>query len=213
MKKFFLIGSDINNSLSPKIHSTIYNEYEIKATYNLFKIQSIDEVKNLLTIADGFNVTAPFKQQIIPFLKHDYAKINSVNTVVMHDLSGHSTDGKGFILDAKRLRLDLSRVYIIGKGGAAKSIMQELNKIENKIFVHDKEKDVRSEVEKIKPSLIINATPVKFNLDNVYDLKYNDYQGISGIGMLIYQAILSAELFLGIKIDLDIFSKILGDIK
>ena len=213
MKKFYLIGSDIQKSLSPKIHNAIYNEYGIKASYDLYQIQNINEVEKLLITADGLNVTAPFKQQVVSFLEHDYSKINSVNTVITRNLSGYSTDGKGFILDAKRLGLDLSKVYMIGKGGAASSILHELKKIRSEIVVFDREQCIESEIKKAQPSLIINASPIKFCFDKVYDLKYNDYYGISGIGMLIYQAILSAELFLGIKIDLDIFNKILGAIK
>jgi|GEM_PF-2181357 len=212
MKKFFLIGSDIKHSLSPAIHSIIYNEYGIKATYDLYQMQDINEVKALFALADGLNITTPYKQQIIPFLKQNCSQSNSINTVLTRDLSGYSTDGKGFMLDAKRLGLDLSKVYIIGKGGAAISILHELKKIDSKIYVHDREKDINKEVKIIMPSLIINASPILICLDRVYDLKYNEYSGISGIGMLTYQAILSAEIFLSQKIDLDIFNTIIGRI-
>ncbi|MCL2555704.1 MAG: hypothetical protein FWE03_01620 [Firmicutes bacterium] len=209
MKKFFLIGNDISKSLSPKIHSIIYREYDIDAKYELYQIQDIKEAIKLFNIADGLNITAPFKDKITKYLKHNFAQINSVNTMIVHNLSGYSTDGLGFMLDAKRLGLNIKRVYIIGSGGAAISIMHELSKIESEIFIHDRKHDVFDTIKKINPSLVINATPVKFGLDKVYDLKYNDYEGISGIGMLIYQAILSSELFLGTKINLSIFSKIL----
>ena len=216
MKKFFLIGNDIQKSLSPKIHNVIYREYGIKASYDLFQIKNVDEIKNLTNVSDGFNVTAPFKSQIISFLTNLNLDIDSVNTVTVtmngKKLTGYSTDGKGFILDAIRLGLNLERVFIVGTGGAAKSIVHELKKIGIGFSVYNKQNDIKKEIKKIKPTLIINATPAKFYLDNIYDLKYNDYEGMSGIGMLIYQAILSAEIFLNIKIDLKIFSKIIGEL-
>jgi len=213
MKRFFLIGNDIKNSLSPSIHNIIYNEYAIKASYELCQIQDIIEVEKLFCIADGLNITAPFKESIIRYLKHDHAKINSINTMIVEGFEGYSTDGKGFMLDAKRLGLDLKRVYMIGHGGAARSILHELRLISSEVFIHKRGDDIFGAQKKIMPSLIINATPARFGLDNVYDLKYNGYEGISGIGMLIYQAILSAEIFLKTKIDKGIFNRILGEIK
>lgn len=74
----------------------------------------------------GFNVSSPFKADIINYLdKIDPAagKINSVNTVKItnNHLKGYSTDGLGFWQSLKKI--NTAKTLLIGTGGAARSIM------------------------------------------------------------------------------------------
>jgi len=229
MKKFFLIGSGIQGSLSPLIHNFIYNEYSIDAEYAVLDIKDLSVLSGIN--ADGFNITRPFKQTILPLLTTDYSGCKSVNTVKVTagGFDGYSTDGQGFLLDAKRLMLDLSRVLVLGAGGAARAVCYALKNEARQVFVFNRtgkrakalaeetegrycESITIGNIKKINPSLIINCTDAAVYLDNCakdyYDLKYIDAQGIGGMGMLIYQAILSVQILTGVKLDLDLFGAV-----
>ena len=219
MKKFYLVGSDISNSLSPKIHKIIFYSLKVNASYELFQIETAEEISKLLGTADGFNITRPFKESIKKFVTNNYSLSDSINTVTINlsEINAYSTDGDGFVLDAKRLGLDLSSILLIGYGGAAKSIKKALEPVSNKISIFTKNTPISLEkfVLENNPSLLINCTPHKFDIPfnkDYYDLNYINYNGISGIGMLIYQAILSAQIFLSTKIDLSLFSQIYKEV-
>ena len=107
-------------------------------------------------------------------------------------------------------------MLIIGTGGAAKSIAFSL-KDKGKISVKSRSKknqqdfckkfNARSYDKEQNYSLVINCTPCylvdNFGKGKYYDIKYG--KGSHGLGMLIYQAILSAEIFLEKSIDKKIF--------
>lgn len=85
---------------------------------------------------DGFNVTVPYKEQIIDYLDEidPYAKkIGAVNTVQCKDGKwiGYNTDGIGYVrsLESKfpEIQTDkTNRILILGAGGAAKGIYHAL---------------------------------------------------------------------------------------
>ena len=48
MKKFCLIGKDIENSLSPKIHKYIFKKFTLNADYRLLTIKTFDQLNIVL---------------------------------------------------------------------------------------------------------------------------------------------------------------------
>jgi shikimate dehydrogenase len=77
----------------------------------------------------GLNITYPCKQAVIPLLDElsDEARaMGAVNTVVFHDgkVTGHNTDGSGWRWGFERTLpdADLSRVVLLGAGGAGSAI-------------------------------------------------------------------------------------------
>lgn len=227
MKSFYLIGQSIAASPSPKIHKIIYKELNVDAQYSLFETDGLNALPNSF---DGLNITHPFKEEIIGLLDKDCSGCSSVNTVKkisgnQAGLCGYSTDGEGFVLDANRLGLDLKRVLLIGAGGAARSIAKAIIDIGGQVFIKSrspkkadefcKNFDASSFIDGEKYTLTVNCTPLKnphgIKLDNCkkggyYDLKYTDNG--DGLGMLIYQAILSERIFLDKNIDLKMFDLI-----
>ena len=104
-KLFGIIGSPVSHSLSPKMHSLLTERVGINAAYLAFDVKKEDLEKVLytfkLTDALGFNITAPYKIDIIKYLdevKDDAKHMNSVNTIVNRDGKwyGYNTDGEGF---------------------------------------------------------------------------------------------------------------------
>lgn len=138
MKHFAVIGNPIAHSLSPVMHTAAIEALQLDADYTRVKLE-IDqfdlEIRRFLASEiDGFNVTVPFKEKIIPYLDQIdpfAAKCGAVNTVKRSDTgwTGYNTDGYGFLegLEEKRpLSID-DRILIIGAGGASKGIYLALS--------------------------------------------------------------------------------------
>lgn len=107
--KLGLIGEKLGHSLSPEIHQKIFEKLGICGTYNLLPIARMnlkDTVETLLESMDGFNVTIPYKTDIMPFLDEISPKPGpsapsipslsvtangTATTLTMMDLRGRST--------------------------------------------------------------------------------------------------------------------------
>ncbi|WP_053367209.1 shikimate dehydrogenase [Bacillus sp. FJAT-27245] len=140
MKKLFgVIGNPIAHSLSPHMHNDLFSLYGIDAHYHPFLVEEgrlQEAVSGLKAIgAAGFNVTIPYKTDIMPLLDwiDPLAKeIGAVNTVVNRDgqLAGYNTDGPGFLksLEEGFPPLENPAILVIGAGGAARAIYFTLEK-------------------------------------------------------------------------------------
>lgn len=103
-KKFAVIGHPIGHTMSPFIHTRLFELQGVKAEYTKLDIapENLEyEFKNTLSKLDGFNITIPHKQAVIPFLDEIDAKAEmygSVNTVSNKNgiSKGYTTDPDGF---------------------------------------------------------------------------------------------------------------------
>lgn len=135
IKKFAVIGHPIGHTMSPFIHNRLFELSGIEAEYTKLDIAPenlADEYKNVLSKLDGYNITIPHKQNIIPLIDEidEKAKMyGSVNTVANIDgvAKGYTTDPDGFLkaLDAAGIVLD-GRVVILGCGGVARTMAYEV---------------------------------------------------------------------------------------
>ena len=141
-KQYAVIGHPIGHTMSPFIHKRLFDLAGIDADYTALDIapETLEkEYETTLKGLDGYNITIPHKQAIIPFLDEidDKAKMyGSVNTVLNRDgrSKGFTTDPDGFIkaIEAAGIALD-GRIMILGCGGAARAIAYELA-LRNKPF-------------------------------------------------------------------------------
>lgn len=123
MAKYGLIGKNISYSQSPFLHKII-GDYE----YELIDLQDESEIEAVLadTSYDGFNVTIPYKETVIPFLDElsDKARqVQAVNCIKrMSDgrLVGFNTDVHGFA-ESVGDRVQGRKCLVFGTGGAAKA--------------------------------------------------------------------------------------------
>lgn len=145
--KYAVIGHPIGHSLSPFIHSKLFELDNIDAQYIALDVADLDkDYKSTLKALKGYNVTIPYKQDIIKKLDNisDKAALcNSVNTVINGDIScGYTTDGYGFVqaVRAKCGGVIPSDVLIFGCGGASRAIAFEclLNGCELSFVVREK---------------------------------------------------------------------------
>lgn len=85
-KRYAVIGHPIGHTMSPFIHKRLFEMRDIDADYGVYDIPTEDLIGKIqeLKSLDGFNITIPHKQAIIPFLKQMDQKASlyqSVNTV------------------------------------------------------------------------------------------------------------------------------------
>ncbi|MBK8809095.1 MAG: hypothetical protein IPO21_21710 [Bacteroidales bacterium] len=129
-KLFAVTGNPILHSKSPCMFNNAFESMNLEARYIRIAADSATEAIYLFnkTELSGMNVTAPFKEDIMPFLDiidDDAQKIGSVNTVVKKDgkLIGYNTDHYGVansIIEADISLKDINAV-VIGAGGAGKA--------------------------------------------------------------------------------------------
>lgn len=125
---FAVIGHPIGHTMSPFIHKRLFELSGKPAEYSAYDISEkelearIPELKAL----NGFNITIPHKQAIIPFLDkldEKAALFGSVNTVHNNGgtHTGYTTDPDGFLkaLQAGGAKLN-GRNVIMGAGGVAR---------------------------------------------------------------------------------------------
>ncbi len=131
-KHYAVVGCPISHSLSPFIHSELFILDNIDAIYTPLHVENLDaDYDTKLKALDGYNVTIPYKLDIIKKLDivSDKAKLaGSVNTVKNGELSqGYTTDGYGFVSAVKAKTGDTlpKDVLIYGYGGAARAIAYE----------------------------------------------------------------------------------------
>lgn len=133
-----LIGAGIQQSLSPALHEEEARFHRLRLHYQLIDIDKagvgVAALPMLLAAARaigfaGLNITFPCKQAVIPLLDDlsDAARaMAAVNTVIFCDgkMVGHNTDGAGWSWAFKQAmpHADLSRVVLLGAGGAGSAI-------------------------------------------------------------------------------------------
>ncbi len=132
-KLLCVIGDPIAHSLSPRLQNTMLEVLGENAVYLAIPVKAgaVSEfVSAAKTIGiQGFNLTMPHKEDIIPLLSDmtpEARACGSVNSVRIRDgkLEGHSTDGIGFRRSINDFGWDYPGkvVTILGAGGAAKSV-------------------------------------------------------------------------------------------
>jgi shikimate dehydrogenase len=171
-----LIGHPLEHSFSPEYFKNKFQKEQIDgANYMPFPIEKISLVKT--TVAEnnlsGFNVTIPFKQQIIHYL--DQVEIvalemNSVNVVkiVNGKWYGYNTDIIGFSdTIAPLLPNQKTKALILGTGGSSRMVQYALRKMGVSFSVVSRNphrfqlayQDLTSDILS-DHQIIINTTPV-----------------------------------------------------
>ncbi len=191
MRKFGVFGKSLSHSFSPG-----YFEHKFKlqnitdAAYEAYEVPDAQALKekalaeNLL----GFNITIPYKKDIIPLLDEIdelTSAIGSVNTVKITDgkLKGYNTDHIGFgeSLIRQFLRHDFEgNALILGTGGVSNAISYVLTEL---IIPHkfvstsgngDLSYDDLTDLVIREHELIINCTPLGTfpKVDEAPDIPY-----------------------------------------
>lgn len=132
MRKFCLIGHPLGHSMSPQIHTRLFELSGETAEYTLqdFPPEELTSKHEFLKEFDGFNITIPHKMAIIDYcdeLSSEAKRYNSVNCVKNSDVNvGYNTDCIGFTKSIDMLGASLkSKVLLIGCGGVGRMVAIE----------------------------------------------------------------------------------------
>ena len=225
MKVYGLIGYPLTHSFSKTYFTEKFKNEQIKdVDYLNLPISTVELFPNILkTIRgiSGFNVTAPYKEQIIPFLDElDIAakEIGAVNVIKIikkeskQSLIGYNTDVFGFVSSLKaHINSNVKNALILGTGGAAKAVSYGLKSIKiNYKFVtskpekQNKETIMYSDLDSDRfndNQLIINATPVGIfpDVNKKPDIPYQFLTNHHILFDLIYNPVETLFLKEGIK--------------
>ena len=132
--KLGIIGFPIGHSISPVFQQAALDHLHIDATYQAWEVSpgSVERFVQGLRGPEmlGINVTVPHKEAVIPYLDEwddSATAAGAVNTIVNRGghLSGHNTDGSGFLRalrDTGGFDPRGRRVLILGAGGAARGV-------------------------------------------------------------------------------------------
>lgn len=133
IKQLAVIGDPVSHSLSPVMQNAAIEGLELPFRYRSIRVKPGELpafLQGKATSLEGFNVTVPHKEAIVPLLDrlaYEAELIGAVNTVLRRDGKwlGFNTDGAGYLMslhaDAK-FSVRGKRVVVLGAGGAARGI-------------------------------------------------------------------------------------------
>ncbi|WP_395767704.1 shikimate dehydrogenase family protein [Aquirufa sp.] len=177
---FGLIGYPLGHSFSKRYFTEKFEQIGLADShaYTQFEIPSIEDYPVLLKTKGirGFNVTIPYKQQIIPFLDEidpAAARIGAVNTIkILSDgrTRGYNTDYFGFQQTLKDWsaysEFKSRKAVVLGQGGAAKAVIAAIEDLGIPVIkVSRKASDEAVSYEALPAlmdsiGLIVNTTPL-----------------------------------------------------
>jgi len=178
MELYGLIGEKLGHSLSPQLHRCIYRETGRRgAYYTPYEVERerLDQVVPAMRTLGigGFNVTMPYKQDIMQYLdgvERDARAIGSVNTLLRRcdgGVWGHNTDAYGFVasLGYHGVEIEGKRFVMCGMSGAGRAIRHGLTQAgaaEVVVVSTDPQKGISyRELEQLPPKdVIVNCTPL-----------------------------------------------------
>ena len=137
--KLGLIGKSLKHSFSARYFQDKFRSLNLdQHQYLNCELAQIEDLPDLWSSQDwqGFNVTIPYKEAIIPFLaglSADAQAISAVNTLVPNGDSwwGFNTDHIGFrkAIEEKWPDRNFNQALILGTGGASKAVVFALKQM------------------------------------------------------------------------------------
>lgn len=133
MGHFGIIGNPLIHSFSAKYFNEKFTREHIDAEYSLYPLNELtnERVNELLDTLDGFNVTFPYKEAIIPYLDRLDETAQAIGAVnVVYKRVGYNTDYAGFIVSLRPLLRSFDRqALVLGTGGASKAVCYGLQQL------------------------------------------------------------------------------------
>jgi shikimate dehydrogenase len=172
---YCLIGTPVGHSGSPAMYNYSFQKLGIDSAYVAFDI-SIEKVADTIAAfktlnIKGSNVTMPCKNEVVKYMDElsPAARIvGAVNTIINDGgkLTGHITDGVGFVRNLKEHEVDIKnkKIIILGAGGAATAIQvqcaldgaKEINIFNIKDDFYKKAEKTIEKVKKEVPECVVN---------------------------------------------------------
>lgn len=180
MARYGLIGFPLLNRHSEAFFQDKFAKLGSKDSYTNFPLESLKPLPELVIEENlhGFNVTIPFKEQILNHLSHIDPEANAVGAVNTVKITpegwiGYNTDVAGFKNSLNPLlRVHHKKALVFGTGGAAKAVAYVLKSLNIPCQLISRNETKGLTYSKLTVALIrehtllINASPVGMGLLN-----------------------------------------------
>lgn len=148
-----LVGKDVSKSKSEQMHRFILSQMGYECEYESFSVEKQDfdwAMRRLLGDFDGFNITIPYKKDVMEYLDEivgDAFLFGAVNTVLNATRTGYNTDGVGFIkmLDLAGISVNGKNVLVLGAGGAGRSSAGALKQAGANVWLYQRRREALEE--------------------------------------------------------------------
>ncbi len=182
IKLYGLIGYPLSHSFSIDYFNNKFESESIAAQYLNFEIADVHQLSDLIAQYPnlcGLNVTAPYKEQVLPLLDElddDARAIGAVNVIkfernadgTLRCLRGYNSDTVGFGRTMEPLlEPDMDRALVLGSGGAAKAVRHALQQLGVEVQLVSRHKSAHTIVYEeltrqtvLAHKLVVQATPL-----------------------------------------------------
>ena len=197
-----LIGEHLGHSFSPLIHSELADY-----SYELCELPR-EELGSFMKSGqfDAFNVTIPYKKDVIPYLDHissEALAIGAVNTVVRDTdgkLHGYNTDYFGFsyMIELSEIDMQGKKAIVLGAGGASLTVCAVLRDmgVSKLTVISRKDNTPENLAQYSDTEIIVNATPVGMYPNNgASPVSLDIFPNCEAVFDLIYRPALTQLLF------------------
>ena len=193
--KLGVIGSPIEHSKSPEIHSNFANQFDLDLVFDKYlvnKDECSEWVKSFFESGGlGLSVTLPLKEVVLEIADDISSRAKqaaAANMLFFKDdkIFADCTDGLGLVTDLKNKEIDITdqKILILGAGGAAKGIVPSiLNENPKQVIVANRtpEKAIQlvAQIQELggsqmKSSILMPSSLTLDNLENTsFDLVIN----------------------------------------
>ncbi|MCF2640930.1 MAG: shikimate dehydrogenase [Lachnospiraceae bacterium] len=188
-----LIGSPVGHSGSPAMYNYSFQKLGLDYAYVAFDIK-IEEVKDAIAAMKtfkmrGMNVTMPCKTEALKYmdeLSPAARIIGAVNTIVNDNgkLTGHITDGEGFVNNLKDHGIDIKgkKITVAGGGGAATAIQvqcaldgaREISIFNIKDAFFERTLHTAEKIRKEVPGIVVNVYDIADTEKMTEEIKSSD---------------------------------------
>lgn len=208
MRLFGLIGRSLGHSFSQRFFTNKFlSEGITNCRYRNFELQTVDDLPELINNnpqLEGFNITIPYKEEVLPFLDELHPSVEEIgacNCVKIQNkkLLGFNTDFIGFTQSIQPfLRPHHKAALILGSGGASKAVQYALKGLKIPFSIVSRSGNAGLNYQNLSPeilkehTLIINTTPVG-TFPQIADCPQIPYAGITA-QHLLYDLVYNPEI-------------------
>jgi shikimate dehydrogenase len=188
-----LIGSPVGHSGSPAMYNYSFQRLGLDYAYVALDIKE-NEVKDAIAAMrlfkmKGGNVTMPDKTEAAKYmdeLSPAAQIIGAINTIVNEDgkLTGHITDGEGFVNNLKDHGIDIKgkKITVAGGGGAATAIQvqcaldgaSEITIFNKKDAFFERTLATAEKIKKAVPGIVVNVYDIDDTAKMTEEIKNSD---------------------------------------